>query len=279
MVGYDSEPLFNMGALMAVLPLLLLIVAAVVGGRWVGRNAAGARRIAFWGVPGACAAYVELNVLLVMLLVGRYSSASAILMQEAGLSLMFSVLVPYLPPVVLAVACALRPGKVSYRVALVWDALTLGTMVLRDVNLYPSLGYAISLGSFEILLSTACLVGVLFFAALLGMLIWFNTGGMADVWHLTVFFTVFVMLQWWNLFNAKALGSNHSAFHGFFADKGLMLVLFIILAGQIVIVTLGGKMFRVEPLSVETWLWIIVCTSPVMIVGELIRAVSRLKNR
>ena len=124
-----------------------------------------------------------------------------------------------------------------------------------------------------------CSVGVLFFAALLGMLIWFNTGGMADVWHLTVFFTVFVMLQWWNLFNAKALGSNHSAFHGFFADKGLMLVLFIILAGQIVIVTLGGKMFRVEPLSVETWLWIIVCTSPVMIVGELIRAVSRLKNR
>ena len=166
MVGYDSEPLFNMGALMAVLPLLLLIVAAVVGGRWVGRNAAGARRIAFWGVPGACAAYVVLNVLLVMLLVGRYSSASAILMQEAGLSLMFSVLVPYLPPVVLAVACALRPGKVSYRVALVWDALTLGTMVLRDVNLYPSLGYAISLGSFEILLSTACLVGVLFFSCM-----------------------------------------------------------------------------------------------------------------
>lgn len=124
-----------------------------------------------------------------------------------------------------------------------------------------------------------CTVGVIFFAALLAMLIWFVPECGDELQGLTIFFTVFVMLQWWNLFNAKALGSNHSAFHGFLADKGLLLVLVIILAGQWIIVTFGGRMFRVEPLDLQTWLQIIVFTSPVMIIGELMRAVARLKKR
>lgn len=124
-----------------------------------------------------------------------------------------------------------------------------------------------------------CSVGVIFFAALLAMLIWFVPECGDKLQGLTIFFTVFVMLQWWNLFNAKALGSNHSAFHGFLADKGLLLVLVIILAGQWIIVTFGGRMFRVEPLDLQTWLQIIVFTSPVMIIGELMRAVARLKKR
>lgn len=124
-----------------------------------------------------------------------------------------------------------------------------------------------------------CSVGVIFFAALLAMLIWFVPECDDKLQGLTIFFTVFVMLQWWNLFNAKALGSNHSAFHGFLADKGLLLVLVIILAGQWIIVTFGGRMFRVEPLDLQTWLQIIVFTSPVMIIGELMRAVARLKKR
>lgn len=124
-----------------------------------------------------------------------------------------------------------------------------------------------------------CTVGVIFFAALLAMLVWFVPECGDELQGLTIFFTVFVMLQWWNLFNAKALGSNHSAFHGFLADKGLLLVLVIILAGQWIIVTFGGRMFRVEPLDLQTWLQIIVFTSPVMIIGELMRAVARLKKR
>lgn len=124
-----------------------------------------------------------------------------------------------------------------------------------------------------------CSVGVLFFAVLLGMLLWFDGQGPVTTAQLTVFFTVFVMLQWWNLFNAKALGSAHSAFHRFTEDKGLLAVLAIILVGQWVIVTFGGKMFRVEPLPAQTWLWIILCTSPVMAIGELMRALSRLKRR
>ena len=87
------------------------------------------------------------------------------------------------------------------------------------------------------------------------------------------------MLQFWNLFNAKSFGSNHSAFHGFFHDNGLLLVLIVILAGQWFIVTFGGKMFRTDPLSVSEWLTIIVATSPVMWLGEIWRGIKRLRCR
>lgn len=120
-------------------------------------------------------------------------------------------------------------------------------------------------------------VGVLFFAAMLAMLIVFEGAGTVSVRELTIFFTTFVMLQWWNMFNAKALGSSRSTFRHFAADRGLLLVLGIILAGQWAIVTFGGKMFRTEPLDAATWMWIILGTSPVMIVGELCRMAGRLR--
>ena len=90
------------------------------------------------------------------------------------------------------------------------------------------------------------------------------------------FFTVFVMLQFWNLFNAKTLGSNHSAFRRLIYDRGLLLVLFFILIGQILIVTYGGKMFRTDPLSLNEWLIITAVTSLVLWIGELWRLSKRL---
>ena len=90
------------------------------------------------------------------------------------------------------------------------------------------------------------------------------------------FFTVFVMLQFWNLFNAKSLGSNHSAFRRLIYDRGLLLVLFFILIGQILIVTYGGKMFRTDPLSLNEWLIITAVTSLVLWIGELWRLSKRL---
>ena len=93
--------------------------------------------------------------------------------------------------------------------------------------------------------------------------------------ELTVFFTVFVMLQWWNLFNAKAWGTCESAFSGFRKDKGLLLVLAIVLAGQWIIVTFGGEMFRTVPLYPATWLAIMAATAPVMVVGELARMINK----
>ncbi|NPD92535.1 calcium-translocating P-type ATPase, PMCA-type [Xylanibacter muris] len=123
-------------------------------------------------------------------------------------------------------------------------------------------------------------VGLCLFGIMIVMLYYFehNIKGIS-VRELTVFFTVFVMLQWWNLFNAKSLGSNRSAFCGFTSDRGLFAVLVMILAGQWLIVTFGGKMFRTEPLDMETWMWIILLTSPVMVIGELMRFVSRMVNK
>ena len=123
-------------------------------------------------------------------------------------------------------------------------------------------------------------LGVAFFALLFAFLIHCNQSeGDLHVHELSLFFTTFVMLQFWNLFNAKSFGSNHSAFHRFFHDNGLLLVLLIILGGQWIIVTFGGKMFRTDPLSATEWLAIIAGTSPVMWLGELWRAVKRLKSK
>lgn len=123
-------------------------------------------------------------------------------------------------------------------------------------------------------------MGVLFFLVMLGMLIYCerccSVSGAISVKALTIFFTAFVMIQWWNLFNAKTLGTNHSAFNELLKDPGLLLTLCIILAGQWLIVTFGGKMFRTEPLSAEEWLCIIAGTSVVLWIGEIIRGAKRL---
>ena len=122
-------------------------------------------------------------------------------------------------------------------------------------------------------------VGLLFFALMFGLLWYFERIAGVSAKELTIFFTIFVMLQWWNLFNAKTLGSSHSAFRGFLSDKGLITVLAMILAGQWIIVEFGGKMFRTVPLSFEDWTYIIAGTSVVMITGELIRGIRRLAKR
>lgn len=125
-----------------------------------------------------------------------------------------------------------------------------------------------------------CGWGLAFFAVMLAMLLCCNarfaTPTGLDREALTVFFTTFVMLQWWNLFNAKALGSRHSAFHGLLKDPGLLLTLAIILGGQWLIVTFGGDMFRTQPLSPATWMAVIAATSVVLWAGEAARAARRM---
>ena len=99
--------------------------------------------------------------------------------------------------------------------------------------------------------------------------------GLSPIEAQTVFFTIFVMLQWWNLFNARMLGSYHSAFRRLWACEGFLTVLALVLVGQWLIVTFGGQMFRTVPLSWETWVYIIIGTSPVLWIGELWRKVKR----
>lgn len=115
--------------------------------------------------------------------------------------------------------------------------------------------------------------GLVFFAILFAMLIYFRNerGGDVDTHQLTIFFTTFVMLQFWNLFNAKTLNSHHSTFRRLYADRGLLLVLLLIVAGQWLIVTFGGRMFRTVPLSLAEWGCIIGATSVVMWAGEVWR--------
>ena len=120
--------------------------------------------------------------------------------------------------------------------------------------------------------------GIAFFIVMFAMLIYCERRGKGgvDVHELTVFFTTFVMIQFWNLFNAKSLGSNRTAFRHFLKDKGMILVLALVLIGQWLIVTLGGEMFRTVPLSLTEWLVIIGATSIILWVGEIWRAFKRL---
>lgn len=120
--------------------------------------------------------------------------------------------------------------------------------------------------------------GIAFFIVMFAMLIYCERRGKGgvDVHELTVFFTTFVMIQFWNLFNAKSLGSNRTAFRHFLKDKGMILVLALVLVGQWLIVTFGGEMFRTVPLSLTEWLVIIGATSIVLWVGEIWRVFKRL---
>ncbi len=123
-------------------------------------------------------------------------------------------------------------------------------------------------------------VGLGFLIILMGLLVYFkNLPEGMDTHHLTVFFTIFVMLQFWNLFNASVFGTNHSFFKDAGHALGMLGVALIILVGQILIVSFGGKVFRTEPLPLNEWLYIIGGTSFVLWIGEIWRGIKRLSSK
>lgn len=123
-------------------------------------------------------------------------------------------------------------------------------------------------------------VGTIFLAVLMIMIYSFtNADGGMTVRRLTVFFTFFVMLQFWNLFNARVFGTTDSAFKGLTKSYGMELIVLAILGGQFLIVQFGGSVFRTEPLDWQTWLVIISSSSLVLWIGELIRFVKRLTKK
>ncbi|MGI6242246.1 MAG: calcium-translocating P-type ATPase, PMCA-type [Prevotella sp.] len=125
--------------------------------------------------------------------------------------------------------------------------------------------------------------GLVFFAVMFVFLLWcerHGAGSIVDVHELTLFFTTFVMLQFWNLFNAKCFGSIHSTFRYLWRDRGLLIVLLLVLVGQWLIVTFGGRMFRTQPLSPAEWGTVIGITGVFVLGGgELFRAFKRLRSR
>ena len=121
-------------------------------------------------------------------------------------------------------------------------------------------------------------VGLLFSIVLLGLLFHFEQDSLS-VRELTIFFTFFVMLQFWNLFNARVFGTTDSAFKGISKSYGMELIVLAILVGQFLIVQFGGAVFRTEPLDGMTWLQIIASSSLVLWIGELVRWIQRIRQK
>lgn len=131
--------------------------------------------------------------------------------------------------------------------------------------------------------------GLIFFASLLGLLYYFEHSDITSLteigrvqilrqsglngYELSLFFTIFVFLQFWNMFNARAYATGRSALHLRGCD-GFGLTALIIIAGQILIVSVGGKFFSVEPLKLTDWLIIISGTSIVLWIGEASRLIT-----
>jgi Ca2+-transporting ATPase len=115
-------------------------------------------------------------------------------------------------------------------------------------------------------------VGGLFFVVLWVWLYILEAQGLTP-YRLSMFFTLFVFLQFWNLFNARAFMTGRSAFHFRHCPEFLMIAALIFI-GQILIVTFGGELFGVVPLRLEDWAKIIVGSSVVLWVGEILRRVK-----
>jgi Ca2+-transporting ATPase len=113
-----------------------------------------------------------------------------------------------------------------------------------------------------------------FIVVLVSLLVTIRMEGISD-YELSVFFSVFVMLQLWNLFNARCLGLSQSAFHGFFSNRGFVCIAALIFVGQIVMTQAGGEAFRTVPLSFTDWILIVASTSLVLWFGELLRWTAR----
>lgn len=121
--------------------------------------------------------------------------------------------------------------------------------------------------------------GFIFVVLLLFLLYHFTVNGEISRYDLSRFFTIFVMLQFWNLFNAKAFASGNHAFHKIHKSTGFVITVALILAGQFLIVTFGKDVFRTVPLRTGDWIGIFLSTSVVLWLGELGRLLNRLRRK
>ncbi|TVQ44756.1 MAG: calcium-translocating P-type ATPase, PMCA-type [Gloeocapsa sp. DLM2.Bin57] len=118
----------------------------------------------------------------------------------------------------------------------------------------------------------------IFLVIFVAFLLYIQRDGVVDTYELSLFFSTFVMLQFWNMFNAKTFGLKESAFSNIANNQGFLAIALIIFIGQILMVQLGGDVFRTVPLSWRDWLIIIASTSLILWIGEISRFFSRLKS-
>lgn len=120
--------------------------------------------------------------------------------------------------------------------------------------------------------------GSVFVVFLVSFLLYIQKDGVVTPYELSTFFATFVMLQFWNLFNARCLGLSHSALLGFWKNKSFLTIAIGVFAGTFAMVQYGGDVFRTVPLSVSTWTMIICGSSMVLWVGEILRLFDRQKS-
>ena len=118
-------------------------------------------------------------------------------------------------------------------------------------------------------------VAAVFFAMLIGLLFYMNANGGMTLRNMSFFFTFFVLLQWWNLFNARAFMTDKWTFSGILQERTFLLISLLIFVGQVLIVSFGGEMFSVEPLTLKDWLQITIATSPVLLIGIVVGFIRR----
>jgi Ca2+-transporting ATPase len=120
-------------------------------------------------------------------------------------------------------------------------------------------------------------LGLTFVVVLLGFLLIMGRDGIT-AHELTLFYATFIILQFWNLFNARVLGLNLPTFKGMSENRLFGIIAAAILIGTVLIIQFGGEIFRTTPLSVVEWLVILVATSPVVLVREFLRYSRKLRN-
>jgi Ca2+-transporting ATPase len=103
----------------------------------------------------------------------------------------------------------------------------------------------------------------------------FSTGNGLSSYELSLFFTIFVLLQFWNMFNAKAFMTGKSTFASLLQCSGFLSIGVVILVGQILIVIIGGEMFNVTPLHIQDWVIVVGATSVVLWFGEIARVIKK----
>lgn len=118
-------------------------------------------------------------------------------------------------------------------------------------------------------------VSAFFYLILVGLLLYFKSGGGFTEHELTTFFNLFVLMQFWNLFNARNLFGGIRFFH-FSSNRFFVAIAIVILFGQFCIVQFGGEVFRTVPLSITEWFLHLVLTLPVLALGYVVK---RLFNR
>ena len=104
----------------------------------------------------------------------------------------------------------------------------------------------------------------------------FSHNNSFSIQECTIFFSIFVFLQFWSMLNVKHFDSTDAFFTKFSETKVFYSAMIVILLGQLLIVNFGGKMFNVVPLTTHDWTCIIGGTSLVFIGGLLFRAVKSL---